>query len=115
MNFFGWRKFKNRRQVAGTAGLTPTPYDSGGSRREQGIGKDGNRPVPTMAVEMAWCGLCSQRRSTLSRCFNKRFAQGSRRMRRIGMVAMARRRLIDLWLARRMLHQVFDATQRGQG
>ena len=97
MEFFGWREFNNRRQVAGAAGLTPTPYDSGGSRREQGIGKDGNRRVRTMSVEIAWCWLRFQPRSKLSRWFNKRFASGGRRMRRIGIVAMARRLLIDLW------------------
>ena len=97
MEFFGWRKFNNRRQVAGAAGLTPTPYDSGGSRREQGISKAGNRRVRTMAIEMAWGWLRFQPRSKLSRWFNKRFAQGGSRMRRIGIVAMARRLLIDLW------------------
>src|SRR5436189_66655 len=34
---FGWRKFVNRRQVASLSGLTPTPYQSRASRREQGI------------------------------------------------------------------------------
>nr|VFK39080.1 MAG: Transposase IS116/IS110/IS902 family protein [Candidatus Kentron sp. SD] len=29
MEFFVWRKFKNRRELAACAGLTPTPYDSG--------------------------------------------------------------------------------------
>jgi len=97
MEFFAWRKFNNRRQVAAAAGLTPTPYDSGGSRREQGISKAGNRRTRTMAVEMAWCWLRFQPRSMLSQWFNKRFARGGSRMRRIGIVAMARRLLIDLW------------------
>jgi transposase len=95
--FFDWRKFDNRRQVAAAAGLTPTPYDSGSSRHEQGISKTGNRRIRAMAVEIAWCWLRFQSRSKLSRWFNKRFAKGGSRMRRIGIVAMARRLLIDLW------------------
>ena len=39
MEFFGWRRFRNRREVAALAGLTPTPFDSGGKLREQGISK----------------------------------------------------------------------------
>ncbi|MHC4561045.1 MAG: IS110 family RNA-guided transposase [Planctomycetota bacterium] len=97
MEFFGWRNFDNRRQVAASAGLTPTPYDSGNSRHEQGISKEGNGRVRTTAVEIAWCWLRFQPDSKLSRWFNKRFAKGGSRMRRIGIVAMARRLLIDLW------------------
>jgi transposase len=95
--FFGWRNFENRRQVGASAGLTPTPYDSGGTRHEQGISKAGNWRIRTMGVEIAWCWLRFQPRSKLSVWFNKRFAQGGKRMRRIGIVAMARRLLIDLW------------------
>jgi transposase len=95
--FFGWRNFDNRRQVGASAGLTPTPYDSGGIRHEQGISKAGNWRIRTMGVEIAWCWLRFQPRSKLSEWFNKRFAQGGKRMRRIGIVAMARRLLIDLW------------------
>jgi len=97
MEFFGWRKFRNRREVGALAGLTPTPYDSGGSRREQGISKAGNWRIRTMAVEIAWCWLRFQPHSKLSRWFNERFASGGSRMRRIGIVALARKLLIDLW------------------
>ena len=57
MEFFSWRRIRNRRQLGSLAGLTPTPYDSGDSRREQGISKAGNRRLRTMAVEIAWCWL----------------------------------------------------------
>jgi transposase len=57
MEFFGWCTFDNRREVAACAGLTPTPYDSGNSRHEQGISKAGNCRVQTMAVEIAWCSF----------------------------------------------------------
>jgi len=97
MEFFSWRKFRNRREVGALAGLTPTPYDSGGSRREQGISKAGNWRIRTMAVEIAWCWLRFQPHSKLSRWFNERFASGGSRMRRIGIVALARKLLIDLW------------------
>jgi len=66
MEFFGWRKFRNRREVAALAGLTPTPYDSGGSQREQGISKAGNKRIRTMAVEIGWCWLRFQPQSKLS-------------------------------------------------
>ena len=54
MEFFGWRALKNRREVGGLAGLTPTPYHSGDSARDQGITKSGNRHVRWMTMELAW-------------------------------------------------------------
>jgi transposase len=97
MEFFGWRNFKNRREVGALSGLTPTPYDSGGREREQGISKAGNTRIRTLAVEMAWMWLRFQPQSNVSRWYRERFASGGSRMRRIGIVAMARRLLIDLW------------------
>jgi transposase len=97
MEFFGWRNFRNRKEVAALAGLTPTPYDSGKSLREQGISKEGSRRIRALSVEIAWCWLRFQPQSKLSQWFNKKFAQGGKRMRRIGIVALARRLLIDLW------------------
>jgi transposase len=97
MEFFGWRQFRNRREVAALAGLTPTPYDSGRKLREQGISKAGNRRIRTLAIEIAWAWLRYQPRSQLSQWFSERFAGGGTRMRRIGIVALARRLLIDLW------------------
>jgi transposase len=97
MEFFGWRRFRNRREVAALAGLTPTPYDSGGRLREQGISKAGNRRIRTLAIEIAWAWLRYQPQSKLSQWFSERFAGGGSRMRRIGIVAVARRLLIDLW------------------
>jgi transposase len=97
MEFFSWRDFQNRKQVGALAGLTPTPYDSGTSLREQGISKAGSGRIRTLSVESAWCWLRFQPQSKLSRWFNKRFAQGGKRMRRIGIVAVARKLLIELW------------------
>lgn len=95
--FFGWRQFKNRRELGSLAGLTPTPYDSGESRREQGISKAGNRRVRWMMMELAWGWLRYQPESELSRWYRKRFAQGNTRLRKVGIVALARKLLIALW------------------
>jgi transposase len=94
---FGWRCFRNRREVAGCLGLTPSPYASGESETEQGISKAGNRRVRTLMVELAWSWLHYQPQSELSQWFNRRFAGGGKRMRRIGIVALARRLAIALW------------------
>ena len=97
MEFFGWRQFKNRRQVGSLAGLTPTPFGSGSMDREQGIDKAGNPRIRTMAIEIAWCWLRFQPQSELSLWFQKRFGNGGKRARRIGIVALARRLLVALW------------------
>jgi transposase len=93
----GWRNFGNRREVGACAGLTPTPYNSGESHREQGISKAGNKRIRTLIVEISWSWLRYQPRSELSRWFTERFAHGGKRMRRIGIVALARKLLIALW------------------
>lgn len=93
---FGWRRFANRRHVAGCVGLAGTPYDSGDTHVEQGIAKTGNRRVRWLLVELAWSWLRYQPQSTLSKWFHERFAS-SARLRRIGIVAVARRLVIALW------------------
>jgi transposase len=97
MEFFGWREFKNRKQVGSLAGLTPTPHDSGTQVREKGIGKDGNRWVRGVAIEQAWAWLRFQPESELSQWYQERFGKGSKRLRKIGIVALARKLLIALW------------------
>jgi transposase len=97
MEFFGWRAFKNRREVGGLAGFTPTPYQSGESAREQGITKSGNRHVRWMTTELAWSWVRFQPDSALSVWFRERFGSGGKRLRRIGIVAVARKLLIALW------------------
>jgi transposase len=97
MEFFNWREFKNARQLGACAGLTPTPYDSGDSIKEQGISKAGNKRIRKLMVELSWLWLRYQPASHLSQWFNRRFAQGGKRMRRIGIVALARKLLIALW------------------
>ena len=94
---FGWRRFANRRELAGCLGLAPTPYDSGGSQIEQRISKAGNKRARALLVELAWAWLRLQPHSALTQWFNRRFAAGGKRMRRIGIVALARRLAIALW------------------
>ena len=96
MEFFGWRQFRNRREVGGLAGLSPTPYQSGDEWREQGISKAGNGGVRAMAIEIAWCWLRYQPDSELALWFYEKFGH-SKRTRKIGIVALARKLLIALW------------------
>jgi transposase len=91
-----WRSFNNRRQVAAGAGLTPTPFSSGELVREQGIGKAGNARIRSLMVELAWGWLRWQPNSDLTVWFNEHFGS-SKRQRRVGVVAVARRLLIALW------------------
>jgi transposase len=97
MEFFNWREFKNAKQVGACAGLTPTPYDRGDSTRGQGISKAGNKRIRTLTVELSWLWLRYQPDSGLSQWFEKRFAHGGKRMRRIGIVVLARKLLVALW------------------
>ena len=97
MEFFAWRQIANRKQLGSLAGLTPTPYQSGNSAREQGISKAGNRRLRAMTVEIAWCWLKWQPDSELSRWYQQRFGTGNVRLRRIGIVALARKVLVALW------------------
>jgi transposase len=95
--FFGWRELKTRRQVGALAGLTGTPYDSGQSRRDQGISKAGNKRVRWLAVELAWAWLRLQPARALTQWFWERFGHGNARQRRVGIVALARKLLVALW------------------
>jgi transposase len=95
--FFAWRVIKNRRELASLAGLTPTPFSSGESQREQGISKAGNRRVRFMITELAWGWLRYQPESELSQWYMRRFGQGNTRLRKVGIIALARKLLIALW------------------
>jgi transposase len=94
-----WRKFDNRRQVGACVGLVPQPYDSGNSRVDQGISKQGNRRVRALLVEMSWFWLRYQPDTTLAKWFARRTAgnASNKRGKRIAIVAVARKLTIALW------------------
>ena len=92
-----YRKFGNRREVAGYAGLVPSPWKSGGIDVEQGISKAGNARLRKTMIQMAWLWLRHQPGSTLSRWFHERIGDQRGKIRRITIVAVARKLLIALW------------------
>jgi transposase len=92
-----YRSFDNRRQVGSYFGLAGTPYDSGESRREQGISKAGNWRARKLAIELAWLWLRHQPDSELSRWFRQRVGNIKGRIRRITIVAVARKLMVALW------------------
>jgi transposase len=92
-----FRSFGNRRQVAAYAGLAPSPWQSGGVERDQGISKSGNRRLRHTMIELAWFWLRHQPASALSRWFQARVGAGKGRVRRIAIVALARKLLVALW------------------
>jgi len=92
-----YREFKNRRQVGSCFGLTDTPYDSGASRRQQGISKAGNPRARNKAIELAWLWLRHQPGSDLSRWFQARVGDAKGRIRKIAIVALARKLVVALW------------------
>jgi transposase len=94
---YGWRVFRNRKEVGSALGLTPTPYSSGTAQREQGISKAGNKRARSLLVELSWLWLRYQPDSALSQWFKARFSGGGKRLRRIGIVALARRLAVALW------------------
>jgi transposase len=97
MELFGWRELRTRKQVGAIVGLAPTPHRSGTQEHERGMSKSGNRHVRAMAIEIAWGWLRFQPDSALSRWYQRRFGSGSTRLRKIGIVALARKLLIALW------------------
>ena len=97
LEFFAWRRFQNRRQVGALAGLTNARQSSGRVTRDLGISKAGNVHVRAIAIELAWSWLRHQPESALTRWYHERFAAGGSRLRRIGVVAVARKLLIALW------------------
>lgn len=92
-----YRKFTNRRQLAAYAGLAPSPWQSGDMNREQGISKSGNPRLRTTMIEAAWLWLRHQPNSALSQWFQQRVKLDRGRLRRVTIVALARKLLIALW------------------
>ena len=97
VNELFYKEFRNRREVASYCGLTPSPWQSGGIDREQGISKAGNRRARHQAIELAWLWLRHQPDSTLSRWFRNRTANAGKRAKRVAIVALARKLIVALW------------------
>ena len=92
-----YKDFHNRRQVGAYCGLTSSPWQSGGIDREQGISKAGNPRARRAAIELAWLWLRHQPESELSRWFHIRTANASKRIKRVAIVALARKLIVALW------------------
>jgi len=94
---FGWRQITNRRQLGALVGLVPAPFQSGETAHDLGITRAGNKHVRRLMVQLAWSWVHYQPASTLTQWYQQRFGRGSKRLRRIGIVALARKLLIALW------------------
>jgi transposase len=94
---FGWRAFRNGKEVGALSGVTPTPYASGNTADARGLATAGNDHLRAMAIEIAWGWLRSQPARALTPWDQQRCGHGSSRLRRIGIVAPARKLLIALW------------------
>ena len=92
-----YRGFRNRRELASWVGVTPTPWASGDTQRDQGISRDGPAWIRAQLIQMAWRWLRYQPDSALSKWFNERTAGSRGRIRRVMIVALARKLLIALW------------------
>ena len=92
-----YRGFRNRRELASWVSVTPTPWASGDTQRDQGIGRDGPAWIRAQLIQIAWRWLRYQPDSALSKWFNERTAGSRGRIRRVMIVARARKLLIALW------------------
>jgi transposase len=94
---FGWRRIRNRRELGALVGLVPAPYQSGETNYDQGITRAGNAHVRRVIVQLAWGWTRHQPDSALTHWYQQRFGGGGKRLRKIGIVALARKLLIALW------------------
>jgi len=92
-----WRRFRNRREVGGMLGFAPLPYQSGARAHDEGIRRAGNHRLQAVSVQLAWQWVRWQPASPITQWYRARWATGGRRLRRIGIVAVARRLMIALW------------------
>ncbi len=91
------RPFANGKALGAYAGLSPTPYSSGGMEREQGIGRAGNARLRTVLVELAWIWQRYQPGSAMVGWFRARLGGAARRLRKVMVVALARKLLMTSW------------------
>lgn len=91
------RPFASRRQLGSYLGLTPSAYDSGSMTRCQGISKAGNSWARRILIEVAWLWQKHQPASPLSHWYIQKTTGQSSRIRRIMLIALARKLAIALW------------------
>ena len=91
------RPFASRRQLGSYLGLTPSAYDSGSMTRCQGISKAGNSWARRILIEVAWLWQKYQPASPLSHWYIQKTTGQSSRIRRIMLIALARKLAISLW------------------
>ncbi|WP_148635923.1 IS110 family transposase [Bradyrhizobium paxllaeri] len=92
-----YKDFRNRREVGSYFGLTPSPWRSGGIDRDQGISKAGNPRARCAAIELAWLWLRHQPDSKLTLEYRKRTLDAGKRIKRVAIVALARKLMVALW------------------
>ena len=92
-----YKDFRNRREVGSYFGLTPSPWRSGGIDRDQGISKAGNPRARCAAIELAWLWLRHQPDSKLTLEYRKRTLDAGKRIKRVAIVALARKLVVALW------------------
>lgn len=92
-----FRDFRNRREVAGYLGLASSPWSSGAINRDQGLEKSGDPRARRTAIELAWLWLRHQPESGLALWFHERVGAAKGRIRRIMIVALARKLMVALW------------------
>jgi transposase len=92
-----YKNFRNRREVGSYFGLTPSPWQSGGIDRDQGISKAGNPRARCAAIELAWLWLRHQPDSKLTLEYRKRTLDAGKRIKRVAIVALARKLMVALW------------------
>ncbi|MEZ6185470.1 MAG: IS110 family transposase [Planctomycetota bacterium] len=94
---FFWRSYDNRKQVGAYAGLVDSHWKSDQIDRQQGVSKAGNRRIRTVMVELAWNWVLWQPESDISRWFQANSGKGKKRLRKVAIVAVARKLLVALW------------------
>lgn len=91
-----WREFRNRRQIGGLLGFAPAKYESGDSSHDLGISRAGNARLQAVSIQLAWNWVRWQPLSPLTQWYEAHFGKG-KRLRRIGIIAVARKLVIALW------------------
>ncbi len=91
------RSLRDRWAVARYGGLTGSPDESGQRRREQGLARAGNGRVRRGMIQFAWRFLKFQKDSPLAQWYQQRAQSARKDVRKLMIVALARKLLIALW------------------